>query len=160
MKEFLTTEFSAENLEFWLAIKKFKQLTEQKDIEDKARNIFQTYFRMGSKKELNISEAQLRRLERSLQVNSKGILSAQLIPSDLDTTTFKSDSGGSSPIDIPNKKEQKEPQSRSPSSYPGTPGSPTSSVAPVDTALFDDVQRSVYLTYNDSVRIHSGAYFL
>jgi hypothetical protein len=49
-KTFLSKEFSAENLEFWLDTNEFKTLTEPDIIERRAKELYGTYFRAGAEK--------------------------------------------------------------------------------------------------------------
>ena len=47
-REFLKTEYSHENLDFWLAVEEYKNLTNEKEIGERAQYIFDTYIRQGA----------------------------------------------------------------------------------------------------------------
>lgn len=53
-REFLRTEYSEENLLFWLACEDLKKEQNKKVIEEKARMIYEDYISILSPKEVNI----------------------------------------------------------------------------------------------------------
>ena len=49
-KTFLSKEFSAENIEFWVDVNYFKTLTENEMITKRAKKIYEKYFKTGAEK--------------------------------------------------------------------------------------------------------------
>jgi regulator of G-protein signaling len=58
--EFLKTEFSVENIEFWLACEDFKNTHKEQKIVTKARKILLDFVQIGAQKEVNL-EIELRK---------------------------------------------------------------------------------------------------
>jgi regulator of G-protein signaling len=56
---FLRTEFSDENIEFWLACEDYKQTNKEAKLMNKAKSIYTEYVAVGSPREVNL-EIQLR----------------------------------------------------------------------------------------------------
>jgi len=54
-REFLRTEFSEENVLFWLACEELKRETNSEMIEEKARSIYEDYISILSPKEVGTS---------------------------------------------------------------------------------------------------------
>lgn len=55
-RAFLRTEFSEENLEFWLACEEYKKIKSQSKMASKAKKIFAEYIAIQSCKEVSGSE--------------------------------------------------------------------------------------------------------
>eukprot|EP01121_Diplochlamys_sp_Union-15-3_P021736 TRINITY_DN8965_c0_g1_i3.p1 TRINITY_DN8965_c0_g1~~TRINITY_DN8965_c0_g1_i3.p1 ORF type:complete len:279 (-),score=47.40 TRINITY_DN8965_c0_g1_i3:779-1615(-) len=64
-RDFLKDSFSNENIEFWLAVEEYK-VTPQAHMPKKARDIYQRYFKVGSKKELNLSASARETIARNI----------------------------------------------------------------------------------------------
>lgn len=58
-RAFLRTEFSEENLEFWLACEEYKKIKSQSKMASKAKKIFAEYIAIQSCKEVSESEHSL-----------------------------------------------------------------------------------------------------
>ncbi|XP_066519617.1 regulator of G-protein signaling 4 [Hoplias malabaricus] len=63
---FLTSEFSQENMEFWLACEDFKRAP-TKQLEAKAKQIFEMYVDIDSPKEVNLDSATRQETRRNLE---------------------------------------------------------------------------------------------
>lgn len=55
-RAFLRTEFSEENLEFWLACEEYKKIKSQSKMASKAKKIFAEYIAIQSCKEVRVGE--------------------------------------------------------------------------------------------------------
>lgn len=58
-RAFLRTEFSEENLEFWLACEEYKKIKSQSKMASKAKKIFAEYIAIQSCKEVSVDLAVL-----------------------------------------------------------------------------------------------------
>lgn len=65
---FLKTEFSQENLEFWLACEDFKKIQSSAKLEAQARRIFQEFVRCEAPKEVNLDHETRELTRAGLQV--------------------------------------------------------------------------------------------
>ncbi|XP_035292186.1 regulator of G-protein signaling 3-like isoform X3 [Anguilla anguilla] len=66
-RAFLRTEFSEENLEFWLACEDFKKIKSQSKMASKAKKIFSEYIAIQSCKEVNLDSHTREHTKDSLQ---------------------------------------------------------------------------------------------
>ncbi|XP_038398166.1 regulator of G-protein signaling 16 isoform X2 [Canis lupus familiaris] len=64
---FLKTEFSEENLEFWLACEEFKKLRSAAKLASRAHKIFEEFIRSEAPKEVNIDHETRELTEKNLQ---------------------------------------------------------------------------------------------
>ncbi|CAL8093987.1 unnamed protein product [Calicophoron daubneyi] len=53
-KDFLSTEFSDENIEFWIACQEYKQITQPKKLAAKAQRIFDEFIAVQANREVNL----------------------------------------------------------------------------------------------------------
>ncbi|XP_012882417.1 PREDICTED: regulator of G-protein signaling 17 isoform X2 [Dipodomys ordii] len=65
-REFLRTEYSEENLLFWLACEDLKKEQNKKDIEEKARMIYEDYISILSPKEVSLDSRVREVINRNL----------------------------------------------------------------------------------------------
>ncbi|NXW75205.1 RGS3 protein, partial [Hirundo rustica] len=66
-RAFLRTEFSEENLEFWLACEEFKKIKSQSKMVSKAKKIFAEYIAIQSCKEVNLDSYTREHTKENLQ---------------------------------------------------------------------------------------------
>lgn len=66
-RAFLLTEFSEENLEFWLACEEFKKAKSQSKMASKAKKIFAEYIAIQSFKEVNLDSSTREHTKENLQ---------------------------------------------------------------------------------------------
>ncbi|NXC85270.1 RGS3 protein, partial [Cercotrichas coryphoeus] len=66
-RAFLRTEFSEENLEFWLACEEFKKIKSQSKMVSKAKKIFSEYIAIQSCKEVNLDSYTREHTKENLQ---------------------------------------------------------------------------------------------
>ncbi|XP_010122600.1 PREDICTED: regulator of G-protein signaling 3-like, partial [Chlamydotis macqueenii] len=66
-RAFLRTEFSEENLEFWLACEEFKKIKSQSKMVSKAKKIFTEYIAIQSCKEVNLDSYTREHTKENLQ---------------------------------------------------------------------------------------------
>ncbi len=85
-REFLRTEYSEENMLFWLACEDLKQEINKSAIEEKARSIYEDYISILSPKEVRELSAYLR-LWLHFEGHSAGFKSFS--PSTTNAITFK-----------------------------------------------------------------------
>ncbi|XP_006865760.1 PREDICTED: regulator of G-protein signaling 3 isoform X4 [Chrysochloris asiatica] len=69
---FLRTEFSEENLEFWLACEDFKKLKSQSKMTAKAKKIFAEYIAIQACKEVNLDSYTREHTKDNLQSVTRG----------------------------------------------------------------------------------------
>uniref|UniRef100_A0A8C9RJV9 Regulator of G-protein signaling 3 n=3 Tax=Scleropages formosus TaxID=113540 RepID=A0A8C9RJV9_SCLFO len=70
-KAFLRTEFSEENLEFWLACEEYKKIKSQSKMASKAKKIFAEYIAIQSCKEVNLDSYTREHTKDNLQSSSR-----------------------------------------------------------------------------------------
>uniref|UniRef100_A0A8D0BV03 Regulator of G protein signaling 20 n=1 Tax=Salvator merianae TaxID=96440 RepID=A0A8D0BV03_SALMN len=70
-REFLRTEFSEENMLFWMACEDLKQETNKSVIEEKARLIYEDYISILSPKEVSLDSKARDLINRNIQQPSK-----------------------------------------------------------------------------------------
>ncbi|XP_056303844.1 regulator of G-protein signaling 4 [Danio aesculapii] len=63
---FLQSEFSAENIEFWLACREYKQIRSPGKLSGKAAEIYKTFLHPTAQKEVNIDHCTREEIKRSL----------------------------------------------------------------------------------------------
>ncbi|KAL1251213.1 hypothetical protein QQF64_019009 [Cirrhinus molitorella] len=63
---FLQSEFSAENIEFWLACREYKQMTSSGKLSNKAADIYKDFLHPMAQKEVNIDHNTREKIKRSL----------------------------------------------------------------------------------------------
>uniref|UniRef100_A0A8C9RLV5 Regulator of G-protein signaling 3 n=3 Tax=Scleropages formosus TaxID=113540 RepID=A0A8C9RLV5_SCLFO len=66
-RAFLRTEFSEENLEFWLACEDYKKIKSQSKMASKAKKIFSEYIAIQSCKEVNLDSYTREHTKENLQ---------------------------------------------------------------------------------------------
>eukprot|EP01114_Cavostelium_apophysatum_P022767 TRINITY_DN8350_c0_g1_i1.p1 TRINITY_DN8350_c0_g1~~TRINITY_DN8350_c0_g1_i1.p1 ORF type:complete len:952 (-),score=273.46 TRINITY_DN8350_c0_g1_i1:46-2901(-) len=68
-RTFLAKEYSAENLDFYLDVDKFRTSDEadREQVAQRAKQIFAEYFKEGSEKELNVSGEDLKRVQQNIK---------------------------------------------------------------------------------------------
>nr|XP_009939411.1 PREDICTED: regulator of G-protein signaling 3 [Opisthocomus hoazin] len=71
-RAFLRTEFSEENLEFWLACEEFKKIKSQSKMVSKAKKIFAEYIAIQSCKEVNLDSYTREHTKENLQNITRG----------------------------------------------------------------------------------------
>ncbi|XP_049751026.1 regulator of G-protein signaling 3 isoform X8 [Elephas maximus indicus] len=69
---FLRTEFSEENLEFWLACEDFKKVKSQSKMAAKAKKIFAEYIAIQACKEVNLDSDTREQTKNNLQSVTRG----------------------------------------------------------------------------------------
>uniref|UniRef100_A0A8C2FZ24 Si:ch211-117l17.6 n=1 Tax=Cyprinus carpio TaxID=7962 RepID=A0A8C2FZ24_CYPCA len=65
-RSFLQSEFSAENIEFWLACREYKQMTSSGKLFNKAADIYKEFLHPMAQKEVNIDHHIREKIKRSL----------------------------------------------------------------------------------------------
>ncbi|CAL8104014.1 unnamed protein product [Calicophoron daubneyi] len=70
-REFLRTEFSDENIEFWLECEEFRNSSDQEDLQAKAQKIFNEFVAVQSKREINLDSNTRIQLEKELESANK-----------------------------------------------------------------------------------------
>ncbi|XP_067270953.1 regulator of G-protein signaling 21 [Pseudorasbora parva] len=65
-RSFLQSEFSAENIEFWLACREYKRMTSSGRLSNKAADIYKEFLHPMAQKEVNIDHHTREKIERSL----------------------------------------------------------------------------------------------
>ncbi|XP_072208878.1 regulator of G-protein signaling 3 isoform X6 [Excalfactoria chinensis] len=71
-RAFLRTEFSEENLEFWLACEEYKKIKSQSKMVSKAKKIFAEYIAIQSCKEVNLDSYTREHTKENLQNITRG----------------------------------------------------------------------------------------
>ncbi|KPP73565.1 hypothetical protein Z043_107338, partial [Scleropages formosus] len=64
---FLKSEFSEENIEFWMACEEYKKTTSQEDLATKAKMIYDQYVDVDSPREVNLDSATREETRRNLK---------------------------------------------------------------------------------------------
>ncbi|KAG9351057.1 hypothetical protein JZ751_024947 [Albula glossodonta] len=67
---FLKSEFSQENIEFWMACEKYKKTASPKEVAAKAMEIYDQYVAAGSPNEVNLDSATREETKRNLETPS------------------------------------------------------------------------------------------
>ncbi|XP_043078413.1 regulator of G-protein signaling 21 isoform X1 [Puntigrus tetrazona] len=65
-RSFLQSEFSAENIEFWLACREYKQMTSSGELSNKAEDIYKEFLHPMAPKEVNVDHHTREKIKRSL----------------------------------------------------------------------------------------------
>lgn len=65
-QSFLQSEFSVENIEFWLACREYKQIRSPGKLSSKAAEIYKTFLHSTAQKEVNIDHCTREEIKRSL----------------------------------------------------------------------------------------------
>ncbi|XP_016377371.1 regulator of G-protein signaling 21 isoform X1 [Sinocyclocheilus rhinocerous] len=65
-RSFLQSEFSAENIEFWLACREYKRMTSSGKLCNKAADIYKEFLHPMAQKEVNIDQHIREKIKRSL----------------------------------------------------------------------------------------------
>ncbi|KAK7137144.1 hypothetical protein R3I93_017269 [Phoxinus phoxinus] len=65
-RSFLQSEFSAENIEFWLACREYKRMTSSGRLSNKAADIYKEFLHPMAQKEVNIDHHTREKIKRSL----------------------------------------------------------------------------------------------
>uniref|UniRef100_A0A803KF35 Regulator of G-protein-signaling 18 n=1 Tax=Xenopus tropicalis TaxID=8364 RepID=A0A803KF35_XENTR len=66
-KKFLKMEFSDENLEFWLECEEYKKCQTNKQMDDKAKSLYEKYIQMDSPREVNLDFATKEMTKKSIE---------------------------------------------------------------------------------------------
>lgn len=78
-REFLRSEYSEENMLFWLACEELKQEQSSEGVEEKARLIYEDYISILSPKEVNVKLNYIIIMYHVLSVHIQSFLSSHLI---------------------------------------------------------------------------------
>lgn len=65
-RRFLRSEFSEENLDFWLACEDFRTINSEQELRSKAHDIYQEFLETTSKREVNVDQSIREQILRSL----------------------------------------------------------------------------------------------
>ncbi|XP_018957697.2 regulator of G-protein signaling 21-like [Cyprinus carpio] len=65
-RSFLQSEFSVENIEFWLACREYKRMTSSGKLSNKAADIYKEFLHPKAQKEVNIDHHTREKIKRSL----------------------------------------------------------------------------------------------
>ncbi|KAK7879529.1 hypothetical protein WMY93_033760 [Mugilogobius chulae] len=65
-RQFLQSEFSEENLDFWLACEDFRSLTSDEELQRRAQSIYQEFLQTTAKREVNVDHWIRERILQSL----------------------------------------------------------------------------------------------